>query len=76
MYICSLVRLTFTFVDTRVKGYKTLYYKDPLMDFIYVWFNDRYKSKVLLSATPILGPDLEVKVKDLEFSYKSQIFYF
>ena len=44
------------------------------MDFIYIWHDGRYRSKVLLSAIPTPGPDLEVKVKDLEFSYKSQNF--
>ena len=32
------------------------------------------RSKILLGAIPILGPDLEVKVMDLGFSYKSQNF--
>ena len=57
-----------------VKAYKTIYYKDPLLDFIYIWHDGRYRSKVLLSAIPTPGPDLEVKVTELEFLYKSQIF--
>ena len=53
-----------------IKVYKTVYYKDPLMDFIYIWHGGRYRSQVLLSAIPTLGPDLEVKVT--EFSNESQ----
>ena len=45
------------------------------MDFIYVWCDDRYKSKVLLSTIPIPGPDLEVKVTDLECLYKRLKFF-
>ena len=40
------------------------------MDFIYIWHDGIYRSQVLLSTIPTLGPDLEVK--DLEFSYKSK----
>ena len=66
------------FMDTRFKVffievYKTLHYEDPLMDFINIWHNDRFRFKVSLSAIPTAGHDLEVKV-DLEFSYKSQLF--
>ena len=42
------------------------------MDFIYILQDDSYKSKVLLSAIPTTESDLEVKVMDLEFLYKSQ----
>ena len=55
-----------------VKVYKTLHYKDPLMDFIFIWHDGRYRSKVLFSAIPTLGHDLEVKVTYIEFSYRSQ----
>ena len=55
-----------------IKVYDTLHYKDPLMDFIYIWDDDRYRSKVLLSAILTPGPDLEVT--DVEFLYITQIF--
>ena len=44
------------------------------MHFIYIWHDDKYRSRVYLSAIPIPEPTLEVKVTDLEFSYKSQKF--
>ena len=44
------------------------------MDFIFIWRDVRYRSKVLLSAIPTLGPDLKLKDTDLEFSYKSKNF--
>ena len=71
MYVCS------SFHHIRgesfcIKVYETLYYKDPLMDFIYILHDGKCRSKVLLSAIPITGPDLEVKVT--EFLYKSQNF--
>ena len=40
------------------------------MNFIYIWHGGRYRSQVLLSAIPTLGPDLEVKLT--EFSNESQ----
>ena len=42
------------------------------MNFMYIWQDGRYKSRVLLSKIPTPGCDLEVKIADLEFSYKSQ----
>ena len=57
-----------------VKLYKILHYKDPLMVFIYIWRDIKYRSKVLLTAILTPGSDLEVKVMDLEFLYKSQNF--
>ena len=47
-----------------VKVYKTSYFEDPLMDFIHIWHDGSYRSKVFIS----LGGDLGVKVTDLEFS--------
>ena len=49
-----------------------LYHQDPLRNFIYILHVGRYKSRVLLSMIPIPGYDLEVKVTDLEISYKSK----
>ena len=44
---------------------RPLYYKDSLMDFIYISHDGRYGFIVLLNVIPIPGPDLEVKVTDL-----------
>ena len=38
------------------------------MDFIYIWPDGRYKSKVFISTDPTPGDNLGVKVMDLEFS--------
>ena len=35
-----------------VKVYKTLYYEDPLVDFIHIWPVGRYRSKVFISTNP------------------------
>ena len=43
-----------------------------MRNFIYILHVDRYRSRVLLSIIPIPGYDLEVKVTDLEISYKSK----
>ena len=47
-----------------------LYHQDPLRNFIYILHVGRYRSRVLLSIILILGYDLEVKVTDLEISFK------
>ena len=49
-----------------------LYHQDPLRNFIFILHVGRYRSRVLLSLIPIPGYDLEVKVTDLEISYKSK----
>ena len=46
-------------------------YEDLLMNFIYIWHDGRYMLIVLFREIPTLGCDLEVKVTDLEFSYKN-----
>ena len=78
MYICTSIHLSFHHIlGTRVKvltlkSINTLHYEDPLMNFIYIWHDGRYRSKVLLSVISTPGPGLEVKVMDFEFSYESQ----
>ena len=42
------------------------------MNFIYIWHDGRYRLKFY--SEKFLSCDLEVKFKDLEFSYKSQTF--
>ena len=41
-----------------VKVYKTSYFEDPLMDFIHIWHDGRYRSKVFISTIPIPGVTL------------------
>ena len=41
-----------------VKVYKTSYFKDPLMDFIHIWHDGRYSSKVFISTIPTPGVTL------------------
>ena len=38
-----------------VKVYKTSYFEDPLMDFIHIWHDGRYRSKVFISTIPTRG---------------------
>ena len=38
-----------------IKVYKTSYFKDPLMDFIYIWHDGRYRSKDFISTIPTPG---------------------
>ena len=45
-----------------------LYYEDPLMDFIHIWPDGRYRSKVFISTNHTPWDNLGVKVTDLEFS--------
>ena len=42
-----------------VKVYKTSYFEDPLMDFIHIWHDGKYRSKVFISTIPTPGADLE-----------------
>ena len=51
-----------------------LYYQDPLIDFINIWHDGMYRPKVFLSAIPRQGHGFEVKVTDLDISYKCQRF--
>ena len=41
-----------------VKVYKTSYFEDPLMDFIHIWHDGRYRSKVFISTIPTPGMTL------------------
>ena len=57
-----------------IRPYMTLYYEDPLMDFIHIWPDGRYRSKVFISTNPTRGDNLGVKVTDRIFIKKSQNF--
>ena len=55
MFVPSYVR-SFVFPSQgqsfSVKVYKTSYFEDPLMDFIHIWHDDRYRSKDFISTIP------------------------
>ena len=40
------------------------------MDLLYIWYGNRYWSKILFGTTPTPGYDLKVKVMDLEIYVK------
>ena len=69
-FVRSFVRL-FVFPSQGqsfcIKVYKTSYFEDPLMDFVHIWHDGRYRSKVSISTIPTRG-DLGNKVTDFEFS--------
>ena len=41
-----------------IKVYKTLYFEDPLIDFIHIWHDGRYRTKVFISTIPTPGVTL------------------
>ena len=49
-----------------VKVLKVSYFPNHVMYLVYIWYGDRYKSKVLFSNTLNHSQDLKVKVTDLE----------
>ena len=51
-----------------VKVYKTSCFEDPLMDFIHIRHDGRYRSKVFINTISTPGVTLVFKVTDLEFS--------
>ena len=51
------------------KVFKTLYFLNPQMDLIYIWFNYRCWSKILLSTVHTPAQDLEVKVTHTEIYF-------
>ena len=46
-----------------VEAFKTLYFLNPEMDFVYIWYDYRCWSKMLLGT--ILAPAYEIEVKVL-----------
>ena len=55
-----------------VKVYKTSYFEDPLMDFIHIWHDGRYRSKVFISTIPTPGVTLGSRSRTSNFHKKSQ----
>ena len=49
-----------------VKVFRTSLFPNPLMDLVYIWYDDRYWSKILFSTNPTPMHDLKLKVTDLE----------
>ena len=49
-----------------VRVFRTSLFPNPLMDLVYIWYDDRYWSKFLFSTIPNSMHDLKVKVTDLE----------
>ena len=49
-----------------VKVFKISWFLNPCMDLLYIWYDNRYWSKILFGTTPTPAYDLEVKVTDLE----------
>ena len=60
-YVCLFIR-SFIFPSQGqsfcVKVYKTSYFEDPLMDFVHIWHDGRYRSKVFISTIPTPGVTL------------------
>ena len=52
-----------------VKVFKTLYFLNPEMDFVYIWYDYKCWTKILFGTIPIPAYDLEVKVTDLEILF-------
>ena len=72
-YVRSFVR-SFVFLlqgqSFCVKVYKTSYFEDPLMDFIHIRHDGRYRSKVFISTIPTPGVTLGSRSQN--FHKKSQ----
>ena len=49
-----------------VKVFRTSLFPNPLKDLVYIWYDDRYWSKILFSTIPTPMHDLKVKVTDLK----------
>ena len=57
-------------VKVCVKDFKTSFLPNRITDFIHLWFDDTYLSKILRSTIPTTLGHVKVKIKvtDLEFS--------
>ena len=68
-YICTYVILLAqikVFVPGRTWTFNSSYFPNHLIHLVHIWFDDRYRSKVLFSNTLTHAYDLKVKVMDLE----------
>ena len=85
LFVCSFVRMTFVRSFVRsfvfpsqgqsfcVKVYKTSYFEDPLMDFIHIWHDGRYRSKVFISTIPTPGVTLGSRSQTSNFHKKVRV---
>ena len=48
---------------------KSSYFPNDTMDFVHIWYDDRYSSKVFIQQYPAHAYDLKVKVADLKVLY-------
>ena len=58
-----------------VKVYKISYFEDSLMDFIHIWHDSRYRSKVFISTIPTPGVTLGSRSRTKIFHKKVKVFY-
>ena len=56
-------------VKLYVEGFQILYFLNPQTVLVYIWFDYRCWSKILLSTIHTSAYDLEVKVTNLEILY-------
>ena len=58
-----------------VRGFKTLYFLNSLMDLLYIWYDNRCWSKILFSTvhTPAYDPEVKVKVTDLQICINKNV---
>ena len=76
-YVRSFVRLSVTQSQIFcVKVYKTSYFEDSLVDFIHIWPDGRYRSKVFISTIPTPGVTLGQGHRLGIFIKKSKFFVF
>ena len=59
-----------------VKVYKTSYFEDPLMDFIHIWHDGRYSSKVFIGTIPTPGVTCRSRSRTSNFHKNVKIFVF
>ena len=55
------------YVKVLGQVFRASLFPNPLIDFVHVWYNDGYWSKILWGTIPTPVYDLKVKVTDLEF---------
>ena len=76
-YVSSLIR-SFVFPSQGqsfcVKVFKISYFEDPLMDFIHIWHDGRYRSKVFIST--ITTPRVTSRSRTSNFHKNVKIFVF
>ena len=68
--VSALVSVLTKMLMFYIKVLKTLYFLNPQMDLVYIWYVYRCWSKILLNSIHIPAHDLEVKITDLEIYVK------